>query len=71
MELQVRWTNEAKSQFKEILKYWEDRNGSSEYSVKLLNLFDQTIFRLEKFPEMGRLTDNKKIRLKIVKDYFL
>jgi len=71
MVLQVRWTDEAKFQFKEILNYWEARNDSSAYSEKLLNLINQSINRLLEYPEIGRKTDNEKIRLKIIKDYFL
>ena len=71
MTLEVKWTDEAQIQFKEILDYWEQRNGSSTYSKKLINLFDHSILRLSQFPHIGRQTDNKRIRLKIVKDYFL
>lgn len=71
MVLQVNWTDEAKSQFKEILDYWEERNSSSIYSEKLLNLVGQSIARLVEFPEIGRVTENERIRLKIIKDYFL
>jgi len=71
MALQVRWTEEAKLQFSEILNYWDDRNGSSIYSNKLLTLVDSSIIRLLEYPEIGRPTENKRIRLKIIKDYFL
>lgn len=71
MVLQVKWTDEATLQFKEILSYWEDRNGSSTYSEKLLNFVDKSILRLQEYPEIGRKTENKRIRLKIIKDYFL
>ena len=71
MVLEVEWTEEAKSQLKDILNFWKARNGSSIYSEKLLNLFNRSILRLLQFPEIGRLTENKRIRLKIIKDYFL
>lgn len=71
MALQVRWTEEAKLQFSEILNYWDDRNGSSRYSFKLLTLVEKSIIRLLDYPETGRPTENKRIRLKIIKDYFL
>ena len=71
MVLQIKWTAEAKFQFKEILDYWDDRNGTSTYSAKLIRLFDQTINRLAEYPEIGRQTENSRIRLKIIKDYFL
>ena len=68
---QVKWTKEAKFQFKDILDYWNQRNGSSRYSEKLINIVDQTIERLLEFPEMGRVTENERIRLKIIKEYFI
>jgi len=71
MALQARWTDEAKLQFKEILEYWDENNGSSAYSEKLINLVDTTVSRLVEYPEIGRRTDNQRIKLKIVKNYFL
>jgi len=71
MILQAKWTKEAKLQFKDILDYWDRRNGSSRYSAKLINIVDQTIERLLEFPEIGRVTENDRIRLKIIKDYFI
>ncbi len=71
MALEIKWTDEAKFQFKEIIHYWDHRIGSSKYSEKLINLVDQTLLRLLEYPEIGRFTENNRIRLKIVKDYFL
>lgn len=71
MVVQIKWTKEAKFQFNEILDYWDFRNGSSIYSTKLLVLVDQTIKILLKYPEIGRPTENVRIRMKIIKDYFL
>jgi len=71
MAFQLKWTPEAKLQFKETLDYWEDRNGSAIYSMKLITLLDTSLVRLTKYPEIGRPTENEMIRLKIIKDYFL
>ena len=71
MELDVRWSNRAEWEFDEILKYWNERNGSQLYSLKLINLVNESIEKLTKFPESGQATDNLFIRYKIVKDYFL
>jgi len=46
MGLQINWTEEAKTQFKKILDYWEERNGSPVYSEKLLKLVSHSILRL-------------------------
>ena len=59
MVLQVKWTKEAKVQFKDIIDYWDVRNDSSRYSQKLINIVDQAIVRLLEFPEIGRFTENE------------
>ena len=71
MVLQVKWTKEAKVQFKDILDYWDVRNNSTRYVQKLIKIVDKAIVRLLEFPEIGRVTENDRIRLKIIKDYFL
>lgn len=71
MILQVKWTKEAKVQFKDIIDYWDIRNNSTRYSQKLINIVDKAIARILEFPEIGRVTENDRIRLKIIKDYFL
>jgi len=71
MELDVKWSNRAEREFDKILNYWNDRNGSKLYSLKLINLVNESIKKLTQFPESGQQTDNLFIRYKIVKDYFL
>lgn len=71
MDLTVQWSNRAELEFDNILDYWNKRNGSERYSKKLMELVDQSIEGLAKYPESGRLTDNQSVRYKIVKDYFL
>ncbi len=67
----VSWTKEAQTHIKEILEYWKTRNNSSSYSNKLLKLIHESILRLQAFPNIGRQTENEKIRLKIINNYFL
>ncbi len=57
--------------FDEILNYWNKRNGSPRYSIKLINLFDESIMKLTNYPDSGKPTDNLLVKYKIVKDYFL
>jgi len=71
MVRKIVWSPRAQVLLKRILDYWEDRNGNSTYSRKLFRLFENAIFTLAKMPEIGRSTENKKIRYKIVKNYFL
>ena len=71
MGLDIKWTSKAEGEFDDILNYWNERNGSQRYSLKLINLFNKSIDKLLEFPESGKCTDNSIIRYKIVKDYFL
>ncbi len=71
MVREIVWSPRAQVLLKKILDYWEDRNGTSTYSKKLFKLFENALFSLAKMPESGSLTENKKIRYKIVRDYFL
>ena len=71
MVRQIVWSPRAQVLLKKILDYWEVRNGTSTYSKKLFKLFENALFSLAKMPESGSLTENKKIRYKIVRDYFL
>jgi len=39
MALKIIWTRNAIEHLEDILNYWEVRNGSSSYSIKLYKLF--------------------------------
>lgn len=71
MDLVVQWSDRAESELDYILNYWNDRNGSRRYSLRLISLVNDTIDKLAKNPESGRRTNNLFIRYRIVKDYFL
>ncbi|MFD0834524.1 type II toxin-antitoxin system RelE/ParE family toxin [Mariniflexile aquimaris] len=71
MVKEIIWSAKAQQDRKDIFDYWNHRNKSKSYSIKLNILFEATIKIISKYPEIGRLTSNKKIRLKIVKDYFI
>ncbi len=71
MGRRIVWSKEARDLFKGILTYWENRNGSKKYSLKLSKLLQDDIQQISTFPETGRLTDNKKVRYRIVRDYHI
>ena len=71
MAKQVVWTLRAQDDRKKILGYWKLRNKSSTYSKKLNALFKESVKIIVDFPEIGKLTDDKKVRIKIVKDYLI
>ena len=71
MALQIVWTPDAKLQLNEILKYWEQRNDSLLYSKKLYKIIKNALIVLSKYPESGKISENKKVKIKIIKGYYL
>lgn len=65
------WSDIAKSEFREILKFYIDRNKSAEYSLKLLDETEDLLKTLSKSEFIGRLTANKKTRVIPMKVYLI
>ena len=68
MALKVEWTERAYLHIEEVLNYWEDKNGSRNYSIKLYDWIQSSLELLATYPESGRRTENQRLRKKIVKD---
>lgn len=71
MAKQVVWSIRAQEDRKNILKYWLHRNQSITYSKKLNYLLKEAVIIIKKFPNIGKPTDYKNVRVKIVKDYLI
>lgn len=65
------WTTKANLERKEILNYWIDRNKSKTFSIKLNKLFVSSIKKLSKNPKIGRKTNIKDVRVKLVREYLI
>lgn len=65
------WTKSAIVERKKILMYWNNRNLSTTYSKKLNKLFSENVKLLSTYPEIGRVTNNGKTHIKIVRDYLI
>lgn len=65
------WTKEANSERKDILEFWINHNKSKTYSLKLNKLFILAVKQLAENPMIGRETDFKNTRVKIVRNYLL
>lgn len=68
---EIRWTSRALYDKFDILEYWINRNKSTTFSEKLDQLFDRALIQLTFFPEQGKKTDYKDIRIKIVRSYLI
>ncbi|HAQ39122.1 MAG TPA: type II toxin-antitoxin system RelE/ParE family toxin [Saprospirales bacterium] len=71
MALRLEWTERAIIHLEELLNYWEDRNASKTYSLKLYSWIQTALKLLSYYPKSGRKTDNKRLFKKTVKDYFI
>jgi len=68
---EVIWSLRAQQDRLEILEYWINRNKSTLYSEKLYKLFKEATKIISEHPEVGKPTDIKGIRLKIIRDYLM
>jgi len=71
MARRIIWVIQAQKDRKEILGYWKERNKSVAYSKKLDKFFREALQLILKFPFIGKPTNKKNIRIKIVRSYFL
>ncbi len=71
MVREIVWSFRALEDRKEILHYWIKHNKSKAYSKKLNTLFKTAVKLVTEHPQIGRPTDIKNIRIKIVRDYLI
>jgi plasmid stabilization system protein ParE len=71
MAKQIIWSLRAQGDRKNILEYWKQRNKSNTYSEKLDKRFRDAINIIQDFPQIGKLTDDNRARIKVVKDYLI
>ena len=68
---QIVWSSKAKNQFKKVLEFYNERNGKTNYSFKLLSEVEKLTKTLSKSEFIGRLTSNKKTRVIPMKVYLI
>ncbi|WP_436414575.1 type II toxin-antitoxin system RelE/ParE family toxin [Petrimonas sp.] len=61
----------AREERKRILEYWNEQNQSKTYSIKLNKQFSSALKLIASFPQIGRQTDDKSARVKIVSHYLI
>lgn len=69
MVKQIIWSRLAHNDRLNILEYWIKKNKSITYSKRLNQIFENTADLISKYPKIGKQTEIKGIRYKIVKDY--
>jgi len=65
------WSALAQSEFRDILEFYNERNRSVTYSLKLLDEVEDLLKTLSKNEFIGRLTSNKKTRVIPMKVYLI
>ena len=71
MAKKIIWSLKAQNNRKEIFTYWNQRNKSNRYSLKLNLLFIEAANLVAKFPKIGKPTGYKETRVKLVRDYLM
>ena len=71
MVKRIIWSKRAQSDRRDIFEYWNQRNKSKHYSRKLNRLFKEAVRLISHYPDIGKPTDDKTARIKIVRDYLI
>ena len=71
MAKKIIWTEKAQQDRKKIFTYWNQRNKSKRYSIKLNKLFEEAVIIIANFPKIGKITNRPNVRIKIVRDYLI
>ncbi len=71
MAKKIKWSVQSHKDRKRILQFWIKHNKSKVYSIKLNLLFKHAIQIISKFPKIGKITDIKNVRAKIVRNYYI
>jgi len=71
MAKKIIWSSKAQKDRKEIFTYWNNRNKSNYYSIKLNLLFVEATNLIARFAKIGKPTGYKETRVKLVRDYLM
>ena len=69
MALGILYSPQFADSLEAILNHFDERNGSDDYSKKLLKMVHEQIRLLARFPEIGRLTDFPGVRIMYIDRY--
>ncbi len=62
-EKEIVWSSRANLELKNILDYFNARNGNTNFSLKLVMKIDDLLNTLSQSKFIGRFTSNKKTRV--------
>jgi toxin YoeB len=67
----VLWHQRAEHELDSVVQYWDKRNGSNQYSSKLIKQVTHSIDILRLFPKLGKTTNIPNVREYVLGDYSL
>jgi plasmid stabilization system protein ParE len=70
-EKEIIWSKLAKLQLANVLEFYVQRNGNSNYSLKILSEVEDLLVTLSKAELIGRLSSNKFTRVISMKVYLI
>ena len=70
-EKKIVWYLKAIHDKIDILEYWIDRTKSKTFSIKLDILIDRALQQISLYPDSGKTTDYKEVKIKIVRHYLI
>lgn len=70
-EKEIIWSKLAKLQLANVLEFYVQRNGNSNYSLKILSEVEDLLVTLSKVELIGRLSSNKFTRVISMKVYLI
>lgn len=70
-EIEIFWSEIAINQRKDIVKYWNKRNGNSNYSNRLNGLINNKLNTLKLHPKIGTLIENFDARMLHIENFGL
>jgi toxin YoeB len=71
MDRVIIWTAPAKNDIQQITIYWNNRNKSNTYALKLRSIIREKLAFIKAFPFIGIITEYPNVRCFIIKDYKL
>lgn len=71
MVKKIIWTERAKQDRHSIFEYWTNKTKSKNFSIKLHLLFQEATKIISQYPEIGKPTSDKEVRMKIVRDFLI
>ena len=70
-EQAVRWSARAENEYLKTLEFYQDRNKSISYSREITKWVNSAIQQIARFPYIGRLSDDNKRRVLVVRQFLL